>query len=68
MLLIHFAVANRTFVSLLQEINASLLSAPTYHEKFVQAKIEHIAKVTLDIRQKREATAMKRIPQAQAIF
>lgn len=48
------------FVSV-QKINAKLLTAPTYHQKFVAAKIEHMAKVTLDIRQKRAKTAMKQI-------
>ena len=62
-------VPNRhlTFVSLLQGINAPLLSAPTYHEKFVRAKIEHIAKVTLDIRQKRAKTAMKKLSRTHSI-
>jgi len=48
-------------------VNPSLLTAPTYHEKLVQAKIEHIAKVTLDIRQKRAVTAMKKISRANSI-
>ena len=48
-------------------MNAALLTAPTHHQKFVEAKIEHIAKVTLDKRQKRAVTAMKVIPRAQAI-
>jgi hypothetical protein len=38
-----------------------LISAPTYHQRIVEAKIEHIAKVTLDIRQKRKETKMKPI-------
>ena len=48
------------FVSV-QKVNPTLLTAPTYHQKFVAAKITHMAKVTLDIRQKRSVTAMKKI-------
>ena len=48
-------------------MNAPLHTAPTYHEKYVQAKIEHIAKVTLDLRQKRAITAMKKISRAGSI-
>ena len=44
-----------------------LHSAPTFHEKLVQAKIEHIAKVTLDLRQKRAITEMKELPKADSI-
>ena len=44
-----------------------LSTAPTYHQKFLEAKLAHIAKVHLDMRQKRAVTAMKVLPKTQAI-
>ena len=48
-------------------MNPPLHSAPTYHEKLVQAKIEHNAKVMLDIRQKRAISEMKTLSRADSI-
>ena len=44
-----------------------MLSAPTQQSRLVAAKIAHIAKVKMDIRQKRAATAMKPISETKPI-
>ena len=44
-----------------------LSTAPTHHQKFIEAKLAHIATANLAIRQKRAVTAMKVLPKTEAI-
>lgn len=42
-------------------MNIPLFTAPTYHERYVQAKIEHDERTVLAIRQKRAVKTMQAI-------